>query len=136
MSRCWPQPSWTILVAKNQFVERILSTLARPTHTPLPAVERLLQALGENLHLARRRRGLSASLVAERAGLSRPTLRAVERGSPHVTLGAYANVLHSLGLEKDLALLGREDILGHRIQDAALLSGRSGQKRKKRGDGS
>ena len=45
---------------------------------------RVLAELGENVRLARKRRGLSAVLMAERAGLSRPTLRAIERGDPGV----------------------------------------------------
>jgi hypothetical protein len=52
--------------------------------------------------------------------MTRPTLRAIERGEFGVTLGSYANVLHTLGLEKDLANVGRDDELGRRIQDAAL----------------
>lgn len=97
---------------------------------PHPVVNRLLQELGQNLRLARLRRGLSMELLAERAGLSRPTLRAVERGDSAVTLGSYANVLHSLGLHEDLALLGRDDELGRKLQDAGLPTRRRARKTK------
>ena len=94
--------------------------MPRNTHPPLPAVARTLAELGENIRLARKRRKLSASLLAERAGMTRPTLRAIERGEPGVTLGSYANVLHCLGLEKDLTAVGRDDELGRKLQDAVL----------------
>ena len=82
----------------------------------LPDVSALLAAVGENIRLARRR--LSVYQVAERAGMSLPTLRAVERGQSGVTIGAYASVLRVLGLEKDLAHLAATDPLGQRLQDA------------------
>jgi hypothetical protein len=52
--------------------------------------------------------------------MSRPTLRALERGEPTVTLGALANVLHVLGLDADLADVGGDDVLGRKLQDSKL----------------
>ena len=74
--------------------------MPRQTTLPHPAVRQLLRELGESIRLARLRRGFSMQLVAERAGMSRTTLRAVENGEPGVTLGSYANVLHSLGFTR------------------------------------
>ena len=103
--------------------------MPRSTSSPHPAVRRLLRELGENIRLARLRRGFSMALVAERAGMSRTTLRAVEKGEPASTLGAYANVLHSLGLHEDLAFVARDDELGRKLQDANLPTRRRAPKR-------
>ena len=94
--------------------------MAQKTTIQHPSVRRLLHALGTNIRLARLRRGFSAELVAKRAGMSRTTLRSIERGSAGVTLGAYANVLHSLGLHEDLELIAHDDELGRKLQDAKL----------------
>jgi transcriptional regulator with XRE-family HTH domain len=94
--------------------------MGRSTTSPLPIVQALLEELGENIRLARLRRDLSAEMVAERAGMTRPTLRSIEAGRAGVTLAAYANVLLVLGLEKDLARVARDDELGRKLQDAKL----------------
>lgn len=103
--------------------------MPKQSAAPFPTVLRLLQDLGENIRLARLRRGLSMELVAERAGMSRTTLRAVESGAPGVTLGAYVNVLHSLGLHHDLASVARDDELGRKLQDAGLPARRRAPRR-------
>lgn len=94
--------------------------MGREKRIILPSLKRLLAEVGENIRLARLRRKFSAELVAERAGIARNTLRAIEQGNSSVTMGAYANVLLSLGLEKDLKLIAHDDILGRKLQDANL----------------
>ncbi len=100
--------------------------------TLLPKTERILHALGENIRLARLRRRLTTIQVSERAGISRSTLYAVEKGAPGVSLGSYTQVLHVLGLEKDLLSVARDDELGRKLQDAGLLTKKRAPKRKKK----
>lgn len=96
----------------------------------LPKTKRILDDLGENIKLARLRRKLSTEQVAERANISRPTLLAIEKGSPTVSIGSYLLVLHVLGLEKDFLSVARDDELGRKLQDAKLKTGNRAPKRR------
>lgn len=69
---------------------------------PPPVVSARLADFGRRLRDARRRRKLRQVDLAERTGLSRSTLEAIERGSPDTSIGAYARVLWVMGLDGEL----------------------------------
>jgi transcriptional regulator with XRE-family HTH domain len=81
-----------------------------------------LEQLGENIKLARKRRKLTTTQVAERADIARSTLYLIESGNPGVAMGAYFNVLRVLGLQEDFLKLAADDELGRRLQDLELLN--------------
>ena len=98
----------------------------------MPDTREILEQMGLQIKYARLRRRLSAELVAERAGISRATLVSVEKGSPSVSMGIYAAVLHALnGMDKDLLLVAKDDVLGRKLQDLELVV----RKRAPKGDG-
>jgi DNA-binding XRE family transcriptional regulator len=93
------------------------------TYPPLPLpVKRALAKLGGDIKGARQRRRMSATMMAERAFITRPTLAKVERGDPAVSLGIYATVLFILGLADHLAKLAdvRGDDLGLQLDEERL----------------
>ena len=96
--------------------------MGRKSVAVLPQTQAILEQLGEQIKLARLRRKLSAELIAERAGISRATLWNIEKGSPSVSIGAYAAVLHALGgMDRDLLMVAKDDELGRKLQDLDLL---------------
>ena len=88
-----------------------------------PKAAKALRTLGENLRLARRRRAITACMMAERANLSLMTLRSIERGSPHVSMCNYMAVIACLGFQDDIASVAANDILGRDLQDAKRCKG-------------
>ncbi len=87
----------------------------------MPKTREILEQMGEQIKLARLRRKLSAQLIAERAGISRQTLNAIEKGSSTVAIGSYAAVLHSLNnLDTELLLIAKDDEFGRKLQDLEL----------------
>ena len=89
--------------------------------TIFPKYNLVMEKMGENIKIARKRRKLTTTQVAERAAISRSTLYLIESGNPSVAMGAYFNVLRVLGLQDDFLKLAADDDLGRRLQDLELL---------------
>lgn len=58
-----------------------------PPRTYSPATIEAARLLGARIRLARRERRWTEGELAERVGITRPTLRKIERGDPSVRLG-------------------------------------------------
>tara|TARA_B100000508_G_C11331692_1_gene214630 strand:+ start:84 stop:395 length:312 start_codon:yes stop_codon:yes gene_type:complete len=86
-----------------------------------PKHKEILNQMGENIKLARKRRKLTTTQVSERANIVRSTLYLIETGNPSVTIGAYFNVLRVLGLQDDFLKLAADDEFGRKLQDLELL---------------
>jgi transcriptional regulator with XRE-family HTH domain len=86
-----------------------------------PKHQKMLEKVGENIKLARKRRGLTTIQVSERAGIDRTTLVRIEKGDASVSLGAYFNVLRVLGLQDDFLKIATDDEFGRKLQDLKLL---------------
>ena len=76
--------------------------------TPSILDQQLLHQLGDRLQHRRKERGLGTVALAEMAGVSRPTLRAVETGDPNTSIGVYLRVMSALGLSGELAMLASD----------------------------
>ncbi len=88
----------------------------------LPKHQKILEQVGENIKLARKRRKLTTIQVSERAGIDRSTLYQIEKGSGSVSIAAYFNTLRVLGLQDDFLKLAADDILGRKLQDLSLIN--------------
>ena len=96
----------------------------------MPRTKDVLEQMGEQIRMARLRRRLSSQLVAERAGISRQTLHAIEKGAATVSIGSIAVVLHALNnLDKDLLLVAKDDELGRKLQELELSTRKRAPKR-------
>jgi transcriptional regulator with XRE-family HTH domain len=68
------------------------------THSDLPTpVSRALKKFGDDIRVARLKRGLTIEMMSERTKVHRETYRKVEHGHPGVGLGVYAAALYALG---------------------------------------
>ena len=101
--------------------------MAKKAAVIMPQTRETLAQMGEQIRLARLRRKLSLELVAERAGI---TLISIEKGTPTVSIGSYAAVLHALNnMDGDLLLIAKDDEFGRKLQDLALPTRRRAPKK-------
>lgn len=73
---------------------------------------RSLKTLGESVRLARLRRNLSQVELAERMGVSRLTIMALEKGSSSVSIGALVKALTVMGYTERPGQLLANDPIG------------------------
>jgi DNA-binding XRE family transcriptional regulator len=92
----------------------------------LPNAQRQLTALGLRLGLARKRRRIGTELFSERMGVSRETLRRLEKGDATIAMGTFMRAMRVLGLDCDIDRLAVDDELGRKLQDLELLGFRRG----------
>jgi len=87
-----------------------------------PAVKGSLKKFGSDLAIARRKRGLTVLVVAQRMGVAKNTYLRAEKGDPKVGLGVYAMALFVLGFGTTLGDLidPRRDDVGLQLDEARL----------------
>ncbi len=85
-------------------------------------VDRALKALGQNIDLARRRRGMSQADLASRMGVSVSTVRRLEDGHSGTALTYLGSALEVFGELEKLSLLldTPTDSVGLALMDAEL----------------
>lgn len=104
--------------------------VSKKTAVIMPKTREILEQMGEQIKLARLRRKLPSQLVSERAGISRQTLNAIEKGSSTVSIGSYAAVLHALNnMDTVLLLIAKDDEFGRKLQDLNLPTRKRAPKR-------
>ncbi len=69
------------------------------------AVLRQIEALGQNIATARKRRGESQAQWAKKLGVSQPTMARIERGDPSVAMASYVMCLWLINQAEGLAEL-------------------------------
>lgn len=81
-----------------------------------PGLRRSLSKFGTDLATARRKRHLTAAMMAERIGVAKSTYVRIEKGDPAVAMGAYAMALFVLGFGEALG-----DLVDARHDEQGLL---------------
>lgn len=104
----------------------LMNAISGPERVAPVAVSRALRVLGTHASNWRKLQGLTAAQVAERAGISRDTLRAIEQGKGTASTENLLRVLRVLGIldrvvtaadpyQTDVGRLRSDEILPKRV---------------------
>lgn len=84
--------------------------------------------LGQSIRAARLRRGWSVAALAERVGVSAPTITKIERGNSSVAIGTVFEAARLVGVE---LYGGQQDLAGHVARNELALLPQRGRTRRK-----
>lgn len=94
--------------------------MAKRTPPSYPGARRQLVALGRRLRAARLRRNLTQGMLAERVGVTVPTIAKLESGVPTTSMSTMLRVLQNLGFGSDIDAIASVDERGRALQDSEL----------------
>lgn len=83
--------------------------MARKTVILSPNNQEILEKMGARIRCARLRRNISTEELAQKAAIGKSTLSLIEKGTPTVSIGAYAAVLAVLALDEDFGLVAVDE---------------------------
>jgi len=93
------------------------------------SVQVSLEVLGNNLRLGRKRRKESLRSWALRMDVSVPTLSAMEKGDPRVSMGVYATALWLMGRDDELRELAAPENDAQALAQEMLVIQNAGKRR-------
>ena len=83
--------------------------MSRKTLNLKPSTEEILEKMGIRIRRARLRRNISIEELAQKATIGKTTLSLIEKGTPTVSIGAYAAVLAVFELDEDFELIAVDE---------------------------
>ena len=79
-----------------------------------------LCAIGKGISTSRRARQITQQELADRAGISRQTVIAIEKGSPEVAIGNYGAALWAMDLHRSMEKCIETDEVGVKMMESEL----------------